>query len=187
MADGNGFNLNQQGVLQVVPPAALEAQIQARQLAAQEAMQPKMPPVPQLVGYIKSQFEIFRNHRNTSAGWSNRMIEALRVYNGQYSPTKFKEVAKFGGSQIYARLTAQKCRAAASLLRDIYLGPDRPWKIRPPAWPDIPPQIIQKINTLIQQEAQMVGETLGQLPTPDDLMDRRRGLMQSAEQAARRK
>src|SRR5262245_7328401 len=187
MADGNGFNLNQQGVLQVVPPAALEAQIQARQLAAQEAMQPKAPPVPQLVGYVKAQFEIFRNHRNTAAGWSNRLIEALRVYNGQYSPTKFKEVAKFGGSQIYARLTAQKCRAAASLLRDIYLGPDRSWRIRPPAWSDIPPQIIQKIDTLIQQQAQMVTQTLGQPPSPDDLMTQRRALMESAEQAARRR
>ena len=56
------------------------------------------------------------------SGWSNRLIEAMRAFNGQYSPTKMQEVMKFGGSQIYARLTAQKCRAASSLLRDIYLG-----------------------------------------------------------------
>src|SRR5215467_4293660 len=184
MANGNGSALGTQGTLAVIPPAAYEAQLRARQLATQQAQQPQLPllqPLPGLVGYIKSQFEIMRNHRNTSAGWSNRLIEALRVYNGQYSPTKFKEVAKFGGSQIYARLTAQKCRAAASLLRDIYLGPDKSWKIRPPAWSDIPPQIIQKIETLIQQQAQMVTQTLGQPPSPDDLATQRRALMESAE------
>jgi len=189
MANGNGSALGAQGTLAVIPPAAYEAQLRARQLATQQ-QQPQLPlqqPLPGLVGYIRSQFEIMRNHRNTNAGWSNRMIEALRVYNGQYNPTKFKEVAKFGGSQVYARLTAQKCRAAASLLRDIYLGPDRSWKVRPPAWIDVPPEIIQKIDQLIQQEAQMVGETLGQPPSPEDLMSRRRGLLQSAEQAARKK
>jgi len=29
-----------------------------------------------------------RNHRNTASGWSGRLIEALRVFNGQYSPDK---------------------------------------------------------------------------------------------------
>jgi hypothetical protein len=39
------------------------------------------------VGYIRGQFEVFRNHRNTASGWSNRLIEAMRAFNGQYNPT----------------------------------------------------------------------------------------------------
>src|SRR5205809_121254 len=123
--------LGQQGVLSVVPPAALEAHIQRQQQEKAAAMAPQQPPVPELAGYIKTQFEIMRNHRNTASGWSERLQAALRAFNGQYSPSKMQEVQKFGGSQVYARLSAQKCRAASSLLRDIYLGNDRPWSIRP--------------------------------------------------------
>src|SRR5262245_14289298 len=139
-------SLGQQGVLQVVPPAALEAHLaqQEADKAAAAAVPP--PAVPDLAGYIKGQFEIFRNHRNTASGWSDRLVEALRTFNGQYSPNKMKEVMKFSGSQIYARLTAQKCRAATSLLRDIYLGSDKAWSIEPPADPDPPDEIVQKIQ-----------------------------------------
>jgi hypothetical protein len=179
--------LGQQGVLQVIPPAMLEAQIKQRELEAAQNNLPALPAPPELVGFIRGQFEIFRNHRNTASGWSNRLLEALRTYNGQYSPSKLQEVMKFGGSQVYARLSAQKCRAAASLLRDIYLGADRPWTIDPPADPDVPPDIVQKIDTLLQHEQQMVMQTLGQQPSPEDIMKRRTALMASATQAAKKK
>ena len=70
--------LGQSGVLQVVPPAALEQQLQQQaqdKAAAAQGQQGQQDPV-QLIGYIKGQFEIFRNHRNTAAGWSNRMLAA---------------------------------------------------------------------------------------------------------------
>ena len=172
--------LGSSNILQVVPPAALEAHLREQQLAKSAALAPPEPAVPQLAGYIRSQFEIFRNHRNTASGWSNRLLEALRTFNGQYSPTKFQEVVKFGGSQVYARLTAQKCRAASSLLRDIYLGSDRPWSIRAPADPDVPPEIVQKIDALMAHEQQMVMQTTGQQPDPADTGKRRAALMESA-------
>jgi hypothetical protein len=177
--------LGQQGVLQVVPPAALEAHLQQQQLAKAQANAPPEPAPPQLAGFIRGQFEIFRNHRNTAAGWSNRLLEALRTFNGQYSPTKFQEVKKFGGSEVYARLSAQKCRAASSLLRDIYLGSDRPWSIRPPADPDVPPDIVQKIDALMAHEQQMIMQTTGQAPSPQDVQMRRTALMESASDAAK--
>ena len=177
-----------QGVLSIVPPAALEAQKAAQADAASAQFAPStVPPPPALAGYIRGQFEIFRNHRNTASGWSNRMLEALRVFNGQYSPTKMQEVLKFGGSQIYARLTAQKCRAASSLLRDIYLGQDRPWAIKPPADPDVPPDIIQKIGDLIKQEGVMIQQTMGSPASPEDIQNRRDALMDSAQDAAKKK
>jgi hypothetical protein len=179
--------LGQMGVLQVVPPAALEAHLAQQVADKSAAMAPQEPPAPELVGYIKTQFEIFRNHRNTASGWSNRLIESMRAFNGQYSPTKMQEVMKFGGSQVYARLTAQKCRAASSLLRDIYLGADRPWSISPPADPDVPPEIIQKIDAMMAQEQQMVMQTIGQQPTPEEVQTRRLALMQSASEAAKKK
>jgi hypothetical protein len=181
--------LGQQGVLQVIPPAALEQQLQQQALdkaQANQQQQDQQAP-PDLVGYIKGQFEIFRNHRNTSAGWSNRLIDALRIFNGQYDPNKLNEIRKFGGSEVYARIIAQKCRAASSLLRDIYLGQDQAWSIRPPSDPDVPSEILQNIDQLMQHEQVMVQQQMGQAPHPSDVANRRRMLLESAEDAAKKK
>src|ERR1700761_985873 len=98
-------DLGQQGVMQVIPPAQLEQQLQQRatdQATQQDAAAAaQAPQYPELAGYVKAQFEIFRNHRNTNAGWSNRMLAALRTFNGQYEPTKLVEITKNGGSQVY--------------------------------------------------------------------------------------
>jgi hypothetical protein len=184
-------DLGQNGVIQFTPPAQLEAQLDAaaasKAQAAQQANQMQQPQYPELAGYVKGQFEIFRNHRNTVAGWSNRMLASLRSFNGQYDPTKLQEITKYGGSTVYARLIAQKCRAASSLLRDIYLGQDVPWALQPPKNPAVPPDILAKIDQLIKAEAQQVAQQLGQPPAPGDLAERKRHLIEQAEEAAKKK
>jgi hypothetical protein len=181
-------DLGQSGVLQVIPPAALEQQLQQKATDKARANQPQAPDVSALSGFIKGQFEIFRNHRNTVNGWSERLLAALRTFNGQYDPQKLQDLKKFGGSEIYARLIAQKCRAASSLLRDVYLGEDRPWAIRPAADPDIPPTILQNIDKLMQAEAQQVAQNQqGQPPDPSDTAERKRALLESAKEAAKKK
>src|SRR5580693_2136954 len=143
--------LSQSGVLSVTPPGVLEDRLnkQAADKAA-AAQQQDQPAPPQLAGYVRGQFEIFRNHRNSTSGWSERLLIALRTFNGQYDATRLAEIRKFGGSDIYARVAAQKCRAASSLLRDIYLGQDRSWAVRPSSNPEIPDTVLQAINTLLQ-------------------------------------
>ena len=180
-------NLGQAGVLQVIPPAALEKQLQDRATASAQGNQPQTPDITPLAGYIKGQFEIFRNHRNTAAGWSERMLVALRSFNGQYDATKLQEIRQWGGSAVYARLTAQKCRAASSLLRDIYLGQDRPWCIKAPVDPTVPQPIIQNIDMLMQHESQMVAQAKGQPPAPSDVSARRDALLEQARDAAKKK
>ena len=181
--------LGQAGVLQVIPPAQLEAQLQqqARDRAAAAQTATQQQEYPELAGYVRAQFEIFRNHRNTNAGWSNRMLAALRTFNGQYDPTKLVEISKWGGSQVYARLIAQKCRAASSLLRDIYLGEDMPWALDPPEQPDVPADIEAQIDQLIKMEAQKVQQMGMPPPTPEDLWTRREALLESAQEAAKKK
>lgn len=179
--------LGQQGVLQVIPPAQLEQQLQDRASATAAAARPAQPPLPQLAGYIKGQFEIFRNHRNTAAGWSERLLIALRTFNGQYDSNKLRQIRQFGGSEIYARIVAQKARAASSLLRDIYLGQDRPWAVRPPDQPELDPEVVQSIEAMLEQEEQMIQQTLGKPPDPVDEGNRRRALFDAAEDAAKKK
>lgn len=175
------------GVLQVIPPAELERQLQDR--AQQQAASNQPPPqdMAQLGQYVRGQYEIFRNHRNTAAGWSERLLVGLRAYNGQYEANKLTEIRKFGGSEVYARVIAQKCRAASSLLRDVYLGQDRPWSIKPPEYPKIPDNIIQSIGTLIGAEAQQIAQQLGRPPNPSDLDNRKQALIESALDAAKKK
>lgn len=181
--------LGQAGVMNVTPPAVLEQQIAARAKQKADAADRAVaqPDVTPLAGYIKSQFEIFRNHRNTVNGWSERLLIALRAFNGQYEASKIQQIRQFGGSEVYARVIAQKCRAASSLLRDVYLSEDRVWGIRPPADPDIPDNITQSIDALMQHEAQMVAQQTGQPPKPSDVEARRRALLEDARDAAKTK
>ena len=180
--------LGQAGVLQVIPPAQLEQQLQQQAKDKAAASQPQQnTDYTPLAGYIKGQYEIYRNHRNTVAGWSERLLHALRTFQGQYDPFMRQEIHRFGGSEIYIRLIAQKCRAASSLLRDIYLNEDRVWCIRPPADPAVPPEIIQHIDTLMQTETQMIGQQTGQPPNPSDVDERRRALLEDARDQAKKK
>lgn len=182
-------SLSPRGVLRVVPPgqyeAALKAQDEARVAAEQAA---KSDDLSDLASHIVTQFEIMRNHRNTmQAGWSERLLAALRAFNGHYDPNKLSEIRKFGGSEVYARLIAMKCRGAASLLRDVYLAPERPWGIAPPSDPDIPAEIAQSIAQLVQIEVSSVAQMGGQPPDVNAIRDRTLQLMNAAREAAKKK
>lgn len=181
--------LPQQGVLQVIPPGALD-RIEANKAKAaadaQDAAKLDTVTMTNLAGYIRSQFELMRNHRNSASGWTNRLIDALRTFNGTYSADKLNEIRKFGGSEAYARVTAAKCRGASSLLRDIYLQADRPWGLDPNPDPSIPENIMASIENLIRVEASTV-MSAGQQVDPGALRDRLNALLTSARQASKKK
>lgn len=182
---------NPQGVIQVIPPGALdrlEAQANKAKVEQQTAAaQLSEPARTNLAGYIRNQFEMMRNHRdNATSGWSTRLISALRAFNGQYDPTKLQEIQKFGGSEIYFRMLASKCRGASSLLRDVYLQADMPWGLDPGPDPAIPPNIMQAIEGLIRAELGTMQQA-GQVPDPTQVRDRLSQLLDAARQAAKKK
>jgi len=111
------------------------------------------PSMTGLAGFIWDQWMLMRRHRDTaSSGWSYRLLRALRAFNGEYEPEQIVAIKKFGGSEVYARLIAMKCRGTTSLLRDVYLGPERPWGLEPDPDPPIPDEIIQSIQQLVHNE-----------------------------------
>jgi hypothetical protein len=180
-----------QGVIQVIPPGALDRleakQNRERANAQDAANRPSEQALTNLAGYIRSQFEMMRTHRNnTTAGWTVRLINALRAFNGQYDPTKLQEIQKFGGSQIYFRLIASKCRGASSLLRDVYLQADRPWGLEAGPDPAIPPNVMQAIEQLIRAELGTMQQA-GQQVDPNQVRDRLQILLEGARQAAKKK
>ncbi len=177
-------------VLRVVGPKELDAAIRARDeemAAAQDAQASGDPSLTNLGSYIRREFDIFKRHRNNGmAGWSDRLLNALRVFNGQYDATKMTEIKKFGGSEVYARIVAMKCRGASSLLRDVYLSPDRPWGLDASDDPKIPTQIFQSVNELVQAEIQQMA-MMGQPPDIDTIRDRTVQLVEAARQAAKKR
>lgn len=176
------------GVLRVVPPAQLNAAIK-KQDEAQAATSQSVndATLTNLASYIRTQFETFKQHRNNAAaGWSERLLVALRAFNGQYDAAKLAEIKKFGGSEVYARLIAMKCRGASSLLRDVYLTNERPWGIDPPDDPEIPPEIVESISQLVNVEAQTQA-TSGAPVDAAAIRDRTFSLMEAARQAAKKR
>jgi hypothetical protein len=134
---------------------------------------------------IQSQFTMMQNHRSSASGWSERMMKALRAFNGEYDAVKLAEIQKFGGSTVYARMIAMKCRGASSLLRDVYLTSDRPWGIGPPADPDVPPTVVVSIQQLVMAEAEAL-VAAGQPVNPEQIRDRINQLMEAARRAEKK-
>lgn len=155
--------------------------------AAQDAASASDSVMTNLAGYIRTQFDVMKRHRsNTLSGWSDRLLNALRVFNGQYDAAKLNEIRQFGGSEIYARIVAMKCRGASSLLRDVYLSPDRPWGLDPADDPKIPDEIMKSINELVSTEIAGLAMS-GQQPDIDQIRDRTQQLVEAARQAAKKK
>lgn len=182
-----GDKFGGRGVLRVVAPAALDAALKAQDeskvAAAQET---DALTLTNLAAHIRTQFDAYKQHRNSSSGWSNRLLAALRAFNGEYDAEKLAQIKQFGGSEVYGRMIAMKCRGASSLLRDVYLSPDRPWGLEPPADPDIPPEIIQTISQLVGVEAQTNAQN-GQPSDLNSIRDRTLHLMEAARQAAKKR
>jgi hypothetical protein len=167
----SGADLDQQDRDQV------QAQIKARQ---------KQSSVPDLGSYIRRRWQMFRNHRNTGNNSLNeRLLRAQRMFEGKYDEQKLQQIRLFGGSEVYSRLVAVKCRGATSLLRDVYLSPERPWAIQSEPDPPVPDEIQQQIMQLIGAEAQNLAMS-GAPVTDDQLHTRYFSLMHAAQAAARR-
>lgn len=176
------------GVLRVVGPAKLTAAMKAAdEERAQQQDASQQPVMTGLASYIRDQFDIAKRHRNSgNAGWTDRLLAALRTFKGQYDPTQLSEIKKFGGSEVYARIVAMKCRGASSLLRDVYMSPDRPWGLDPTPDPDIPDAVMQSIQMLVQAELATMAQA-GQQPNIDMVRDRSTQLVEAARQAAKKR
>ena len=177
--------IGQRGVLRVVSPAQLETALQKQDQDRAASQVAEGPVMSNLAGYMRTQFEMMKQHRNDAmSGWSERLLIALRAFNGHYDATKLAEIRKFGGSEVYARIIAMKCRGASSLLRDVYLAPDRPWGLAPPQDPDVPPQIVESVQQLVQVEIAAMAQA-GIPPNPTIIRDRTLQLMEAARVAAK--
>jgi hypothetical protein len=172
------------GLLRVVSPAQLDDEEQQRLSILSQVNRPQLPP--DLSHYVRSRWEMFRNHRNTGTNSLNeRLLRAQRMFEGKYDPSKIAEIRRFGGSEVYSRLVAVKCRGANSLLRDVYLGAQMPWVISAQPDPPIPEEITMSVMRLVAQE-QQAAQMQGTPVAPEEAHQRLFDMMYQAQQAARR-
>lgn len=168
------------GTLRVVSPKALqdaEKAAKAVDKASEEALD-------ELAAHVRRRFDAAKRHR-TSSGVDESLIKAMRAYNGEYSPEKLAEIRKMDGSEVFARVTAAKCRGATALLRDIYLSNDRPWSIEPTPDPKLPGSVTQDITTVVGGEALTLLASGQQVDR--QVLERRRGELEAGAKMAERK
>lgn len=171
--------------VRLVSPAELDEQEGKRLAALSEANRPR-PMEADIGAYVRQRWMIFRNHRNQGNNPINaRLLRAQRMFEGKYDPEKIAAIKEFGGSEVYSRMVAVKCRGATSLLRDVYLGNDRPWDVEPQADPPVPPDVRASIIQLLAVEV-ATARAAGQPILQDQVHMRYMGLMHAAQQAARR-
>lgn len=139
----------------------------------------------QLAQHIRARMTDMRNFRNTQK-ISERLLSALRTYRGSYDQSTLNDIKKMGGSEVYARVTATKCRAATALLRDVYLGPERAWTLKPTPDPTIPDDLDASIQELVNVEVATLRNT-GQPIDSQAIKDRVDTLRKAAKQAAKKK
>lgn len=113
--------------------------------------------VETLASYVGKRYYDFKRHRREEA-LDQRYLDALRTYNGEYSPSKLSEIKMFGGSEVFSRITSVKCRGATSMLRDIFLSSEQPWHIKPTPVPDLPEDVNASISELVNTEIQSMQE-----------------------------
>lgn len=117
-----------------------------------------------------------------------RMLMCMRQRRGEYDPERLTEIKKMGGSEIYMMLTSNKCRSAASWIRDVMLGTknEKPWTLAPSPMADLPPMVAQSVQALAQQEAMQFTQQTG-LPVGQEYIERDAAIMYDRVQAEAKK
>lgn len=178
------------GLLRIVSEGELQQRDADEKL--KEAIEAEPIAIDNLAAEIRSKFETFKNHK-TRRDIDKAYITALRNYKGEYSAAKLAEIRQFGGSEVFSKLTSVKCRGATALLRDVFLGGEKPWEVCPTPDPTTPDDISASIEQLVAVEMQAM-EQRGIPVDPQQIEQRRtqlyaaakRTTLKSAKEAAKR-
>jgi hypothetical protein len=144
------------------------------------------PTLEGLAGYIKDSYRNAADNRR-NLGVDDRMMSAMRALRGEYDSQTLSDIKSFGGSEVYARITASKVRGCAALLREVYTMVERPWALSPTPEPELNgPSLDEAVRAVLQTEAMELQAAGGQ-PTVDMLRERASVLRDELQQQRRKK
>lgn len=132
--------------------------------------------------HIQRELEEMSRFR-THIGLIDRLNTCLRLREGAYDAQQLQAIADFGGSDVFARLTTNKIRGGASMLRSIFVQGERPWSIEPTPVPALPEDIGANIRQLVISEANSAAQ-MGQPISMPALKKRMDQLTRAAQEQA---
>ncbi len=145
------------GIVPVIPMHQLLAEEKARAATTQNT-----PLITGLAAHVRSCFTAALDAKRMS-GIEERLNQCVRQRRGVYDPSILSAIQAAGTSEIYMMLSANKCRAAASWIKDVMLGTrgQAPWDVEATAEPSLDPQLKQDVVTAAAQEAMQVEASMG--------------------------
>lgn len=165
-----------------------EEEHQAQQLADEQAKRKEMLE-SSLAAHIRRSWEEAKMAKQET---EYRLLDCLRRRKGEYDPSKLTAIRQEGGSAIFMMLTATKCRAAASWVRDILMpANEKPWGLSPTPVAQVPPEFLQPVFQAFIQQAALQAQETGEQLDPQAVMKKaedhiRHAAQEKAEEAAER-
>lgn len=158
------------GGLRAIP--ADEVLAQERRMAEARRQQQEVF-VGSLAKHVRRQWRYARDaKRNGVHSVETRMLKSLRARRGEYDPDKKAAIREVGGSDVFAMITATKCRAASAWLKDLIRGKglDSIWEIAPTPLPDLPPHINDQ---MVAAAGKVINEATmaGMPPSEEDVQE----------------
>ncbi len=159
------------GGMSALVPVMNVAQMQEAERKQAEATQ-LQPLIQGLAGYVKQCFDAAYQAKQQEV--EDRLLKCVRQRRGEYDPNVLTEIQKSGGSEIYMMLTANKCRSAASWIKDVMFGTkdQKPWAVEPTREPELSPAVQPEIAMRAAQEAMYYESQMGQpIMSPGQMKD----------------
>ena len=115
-----------------------------------------------LASHTRKRWTTMRDHKKKDI--EPRLVETARARNMEYEPSKLAEIKAQGGSELFMGIVSTKCRTATAWLRDTLLGTgdDKPWSISATPIPEVPPELIDRLQGIMQQNLQQFYEMGGE-------------------------
>ena len=155
------------GLIRVVSNGELQRREQMEK-ERQEAYQANQQPV--LQGIAKHVTDCWSKARQAKQAILPRLQRAHLARMGEYDNVKLAAIRQYGGSEEYARITANKCRIVEAWLRDVFLGQtEKPWTLNPTPKPDFPPDELDMVKQEVSTEVAQLFATTGEMPDPIEI------------------
>jgi len=164
--------------LQIIPVASA-SKLEKEALKKNEKKQ-QAPLIVGLSSHVRKRWEVMRDHKKQDI--EERLTKTARARNMEYSAAKMAEIKAQGGSEIFMGIVSTKCRTATAWLRDTLLGTggDKPWSISATPVPDVPPDIINRLEGIMQQNLMQFYAQGGDQVDPSNLKQLASGMKDTA-------